>query len=192
MLALWGGFYSEWELGDKVTFDAVNRLILVNPGVTSIDIKQDVYSAWKRWKRAELSNAAVEPAMRTVGGDPTTNAQRLGDTYFLINNWKLVLNFATTGATGILYSDDYATPYWDADDNPLFPAEVTSIVNTIEVPTNVVDPNALDGLATTAEVAAVETKVDGVRAVVDTTDGKVDAVDTKVDAVPTNVWNYTQ
>lgn len=48
----------------------------------------DVYSDWKRWVVQE-DNAKYDAAFRYVGGDPTLSGQRLGITYFLINNWKL-------------------------------------------------------------------------------------------------------
>ena len=53
-----------WYLYHKVTFDAANKLILVNAGVTELDWKVDVYSAWKEWVglNAHTENAAVLPA----------------------------------------------------------------------------------------------------------------------------------
>ncbi len=46
---LWPNFESEWNLSDKVVFDTTNKLIIVNDGVTTLDIRADVWSAWVRW-----------------------------------------------------------------------------------------------------------------------------------------------
>lgn len=45
MLTTFFGFWDYWELRHKVTFDGVNKLIEVNPGVTSLDVQRDLYSA---------------------------------------------------------------------------------------------------------------------------------------------------
>lgn len=144
MLATWFGFYGDWELRDKVTFDGPNRLIIVNPGVTELSVKEDIYSAWKRWVKVGADNAGFLPAMRGIGGDPTIGVQRAGDIYFTINNWRLVVDLAQTAVTGILFSDDFNTAYYDPDLNAVFPAIVSSAVNAIETTTTVVDNAALD------------------------------------------------
>ena len=86
--SLYYGFWEYWELRHKVTFDGVNRLILINPGVTEIDVQTDIYSDWKEWVALE-NNLKYLPPMNTVGGEPTIAGQRLDVTYFLINGWKL-------------------------------------------------------------------------------------------------------
>lgn len=76
-------------MADKVTFDGVNRLIIVNQGVTALDVRIDIYSAWKRWVLA--GNANFAPAFSFVGGDPLGGG-RFAGTYFFLNNikgWKL-------------------------------------------------------------------------------------------------------
>lgn len=82
-----------WGLGHKVTFDAENKLILVNDGIITLDWKDDVYSAWKEWVQLNnhKENAAVLPAIRAVGGDDITSdgSRRVGSTFFLINGWRL-------------------------------------------------------------------------------------------------------
>jgi hypothetical protein len=77
-----------WQLYHKVTFDGVNRLILINPEVTSIDVQRDIYSSWKEWSRLE-TNLKYLKAIDTVGGEPTVGSERLDVTYFLINGWKI-------------------------------------------------------------------------------------------------------
>ena len=81
------GFWDYWELRHKVTFDGVNRLILINPGETGIDMQRDVYSAWKEWASI-YNNLRYYKPLDVIGGDPTTPGQFLDATYFLINDWK--------------------------------------------------------------------------------------------------------
>jgi len=84
------GWEDYWDLTlyHKVTFDGPNRLILINDGVTTIDIKTDLYSSWKHWL-LNRDNAKYIQAMRGVGGDPTIQGRFLGSTFFLENGWKI-------------------------------------------------------------------------------------------------------
>lgn len=93
MIVFWSYDWEYWNLYHKVTFDAENRLILVNDGVTELDWKVDVYSAWKEWMRLEnhYENPAVPPALRAIGGDDITSdgSRKVGTTFFLTNGWRL-------------------------------------------------------------------------------------------------------
>jgi len=90
------GHYDFWDrnqaLGyygpQKVTFDAPNRLILVNPQEISINVKRDIYSNWKEWARTR-DNSSWPIAISVIGGDPITSETFIGDTYFLENGWRL-------------------------------------------------------------------------------------------------------
>lgn len=89
-------FYYDWDywnLRHKVTFDGENKLILVNHGVTELDWKADVYSAWKEWVglSTHKQNAGYLNAMRVIGGDYITadGVRRVGATFFLTNGWRL-------------------------------------------------------------------------------------------------------
>lgn len=84
------GFWEPWLNPQKVTFDGDSKIIYVNFGETSVDVKIDVYSAWKEWvKDPEHFNSKYLPAMRSVGGDPTVGGQYLGATFFLTNGWRM-------------------------------------------------------------------------------------------------------
>ena len=122
-----------WTLYHKVTFDGANRIIYVNEGVTDLEIKSEVYSAWKEWASSTPDNATWPPAIRTIGGDPTVGSQKAGDIYFLQNNWKLYLDITKVRVTGSLFSDNFTTAYHDLQGNQIFPAEVASLVTTQEV-----------------------------------------------------------
>lgn len=90
----------------KVAFDGPNKRIIIHEGITNIDVKQDIYSNWKEWMQVR-DNAKYLPAIRTTGGDPVPGNQFTGDTYFLINDWQIVVN-QLVKVTGILYHDNPA------------------------------------------------------------------------------------
>lgn len=143
------GFWDLWTLYHKVTFDGENRIIRVNEGVTELDIKSDVYSDWKEWVKSMPDNAAWLPAIRTIGGDNTVAGQRAGDIYFLINNWKLYIDLTKVKVTGVLFSDNFDSAYFDNSGIIQFPAQVASLVTTAETTSN--SGGSGDG-ATAAEI----------------------------------------
>jgi len=133
MLAVNFSHWEAWELRHKVTFDPSQRLIFVNSGVTSIDVKVDVYSDWKEWARLH-ENLRFPPAIRAIGGDPTTGGQTAGDIYFLRNNWRLVVDLAHTQITGVLFSDNYDTPLLSMDLDKSYQSVVSSLVTGTQLP----------------------------------------------------------
>lgn len=108
------GFWDEWENSQRCTFSGAERIIYVNPGVTEIDVKRDIYSDWKEWVQADdICNAKWLPAVRTVGGDPISPLESLGDTYFLTNGWRIMPwegNYRLN-ITGNLYTDEGDSPF---------------------------------------------------------------------------------
>ena len=88
MISTFYGFWDEWELYHKVTFDGERKLILINRGELDINIEIDVYSSWKEWVRLR-DYAKFEQALRTVGGDPLVGDDSLGATFFLTNGWRM-------------------------------------------------------------------------------------------------------
>jgi hypothetical protein len=72
----------------KVTIDGANKLIIVDNAITSLDVQVDLYSDWKGWMKLS-DNSKFLPAMRTVGGDPTTGVKSVAPYFFLTNGWKL-------------------------------------------------------------------------------------------------------
>lgn len=140
-MIVWAAHGAEWALAEKVSFNGVTKRITVNAGVTALDIREDVYSAWVRWVERE-DNARFLLAMRQTGFDPIPGGFT-GATYFLRNGWKLEYDPQVVAIAGVLYSDDYATPYWSATDQPIYPAVVSSLVNSAVVTQNVVTGTAL-------------------------------------------------
>lgn len=129
-------YWDLWTLYHKVTFDGENRIIRVNEGVTELDIKSDVYSDWKEWVKSMPDNAGWLPAIRTIGGDNTVAGQRAGDIYFLINDWKLYIDLTKVKVTGVLFSDNFDSAYFDNNGIIQFPAQVASLVTTAETTSN--------------------------------------------------------
>jgi len=121
-------YWDLWTLYHKVTFDGENRIIRVNEGVTTLDIQTDIYSDWKEWVKSMPDNATWLPAIRSVGGDNTVEGQKAGDIYFLINDWKLYIDLTKVKVTGVLFSDDFDSAYFDNSGSIQFPALVSSLV----------------------------------------------------------------
>jgi hypothetical protein len=140
---LFNGNWAYWELRHKVTFDPVLRHIIVNPGVSEINIKTDVYSASKEWMKLD-KNSAFPQAIRATGSDPIPGGFT-GATFFLINGWKLVLDLTVVRVNGVLFSDDFETAFYSPAISPVFPATVSSLVNQTVTTQNVVtgDVNAV-------------------------------------------------
>jgi len=119
------GSWWQWEdyPGQKVVFDGPNKIIYVNEGVETLDVKTDLYSAWKEWKVNSLEAphpTAYLNAFTAVGGDPITNTQDLGTTYFLENGWRIQpfasKNSYTLTIEGNLYTREPGeTPFFFAE-----------------------------------------------------------------------------
>lgn len=122
---------------EKVIFDGETKTISVLPGVTTLDIRTDLYSAWVWWTSLR-DNSKFLYAIRYAGLDPIGIGTYTGDIYFLKNGWKLLLDLTKVKITGALYSDDFDSAYYDYNGNIQFPATVSALVNTISVPQNVV------------------------------------------------------
>lgn len=90
MLATYLGYWDTWDAGLKVTFDGPNKLILINPGVVSLDVKINIYSAWKLWMLFnEYNNLKYLHAFVGAGGDKISTTAELGSTFFLENGWRI-------------------------------------------------------------------------------------------------------
>lgn len=137
MLGYYGGYWGIWGNPQKVTFDGPNKIIMINVNETEIDVRVDLYSNWKEWM-AYQDNSKYLPAMRAVGGDPITDTQALGSTYFLINGWKILpwSGDYKLNITGNLYSDDGL--------DPILPTLEASNVSVNLKTSNLVDVQIVD------------------------------------------------
>lgn len=125
-MLLWNNWQQEWLLYHKVTFDGLNKLIIVNPGVTSIDVREDIYSAWVEWLTLEDYTKWL-PALRFTGGDPTVQGQSTGLVFFTINGWRIYVDHSVT-LVGSIFSDDFDSPLITATDTFIVSSVVSSLV----------------------------------------------------------------
>ena len=149
----------QWEdyPGQKVTFDSQNKIIFVNEGVTELSVKTDIYSGWKEWKvNAQESPhpTAYDRALTALGGDPITEDQKVGDTFFLENGWR-IQPFASKEAYVLTVNGNIYTR--ETGGNPFLFAEG---VSTSLVRSNIVDLVTIQSASvaiTSADIAAIAT-----------------------------------
>lgn len=72
------------------TFDGDNLVIILDSGITTVDVEADLYSEWKEWFLLS-NNSKYPPAFRTSGGDPLTPGIDAGAYFFLRNDlgWRI-------------------------------------------------------------------------------------------------------
>ena len=145
-------FWDYWELRHKVTFDGPNRLILVNEGVTDLDVQTDIYSDWKEWAQLETNLKYYTP-FSAIGGEPTVPGQKLDVTYFLINGWKIKpypgsYNLNIVGNIYDVNGGDIKVP---ADINPLYTNNITINLNTSNIVRQLSSEGSGSGGLTVAE-----------------------------------------
>jgi hypothetical protein len=129
-MTIWAAWQPTWLLYDKVSFDGTNKIIYVHPEVTALDIRADVYSSWIDW-HSQYQNSEFLLALRYTGLDPIGAGVFTGDSYFLINGWKLSVDLQKVRVSGVLFSDDYDTAYYTPTLVAQYPATVSSLVTTV-------------------------------------------------------------
>lgn len=130
-----------------VTFDGANRVIVVDFGTTSINLKT-LYSDWKEWAK-ENDNVKHAIAFSSIGGDQLATGLYLGSTFFLENGWKIRPHEAShvLVVDGNLYSRDGSSPFVQT----LGSHNVTIQTRT----SNLIDTVATAGSSPTDNAAAV-------------------------------------
>jgi hypothetical protein len=129
LLSLWTGFAEDWELQHRVTFDGINRLIIISENAPEVSVKTDVYSDWKEWASLR-DNAKFLPAMRVSGGDPVGSGAYTGDIYFLVNDWKILVDHSCV-IDGVIYSDDFPSPFIQSDGTNIVTNKVSTLVSVV-------------------------------------------------------------
>src|SRR3989304_1070093 len=124
-----------WPLNHKVVFDGVNRQIIINQGVSAVNVKFDIYSDWKEWSLLR-DHLKFLPAIRVIGGDPTDiiNGKYAGDIYFLMNGWQIVIPHGVA-VYGVIYHDDPIQPFLVLDGGGVRSTE-SNLVQTVRSTTN--------------------------------------------------------
>jgi len=177
-------FWSDYDpsnglLGNqKVTFDGPNKIIIVNEGVTELDFRVDVYSAWKEWILDPTQiNAKWEEAVSAVGGDPLPGNRLLGTSYFLENGWRMRTwegdhELTVTGNAFTREGDSLFVP-------TLNPWTITINLNTSTIVETILPETSLTAGDISSIAAAVWAE-------------QISGTDTAVDlllAIPDNVWD---
>ena len=77
-------------MSDKVFFDGINKLIIVQQGITEIDFQRDIFSGWKDWFLEDTNSRFLMALITTGGTDSVTipNGEK-GISYFLDHGWKI-------------------------------------------------------------------------------------------------------
>lgn len=122
-------FWTYWNLYHRVTFDGINKLIYINEGETLINVEIDLYSDWKEWTLIE-QNSGFLPAMRNVGGDPLPGGDKLGNTFFLTNGWRIVMDHGVN-FVGNLYTDEGDSPFITQAGVQLSTSTISNLVQKI-------------------------------------------------------------
>ena len=156
------GSWWNWETAaaggypnQKVAFDGATRTIYVAEGVTELDVKIDLYSAWKEWVYAATeapSPIVWAKAFTAVGGDPITDNRDLGVTYFLENGWRIQ---PTPNGTSYTLTIDGNLYTREAGETPF---RFANGVSVSLVRSNIVDLITVEALAvaiTPADVTAI-------------------------------------
>ena len=126
------GFHWElWELQHKAIFDGLNKTITIGPETSVIDVKVDIYSAWKQWAMA-AENMKWAAALRSTGGDPIPG-RFLGATFFLINGWRIILDHGVD-FTGNLYTEEGDSVFIALENQQVSTATVSNLVDLVEIP----------------------------------------------------------
>lgn len=120
----------------KVTFDGPNKLILVDTGITELDVKEDLYTAWKDWAATD-DNVKFAQAISAIGGDPISGVVLLGSTFFLENGWRIrpYSGNHTLTVSGNLYTREGVSPF-------------VSALGTYNVMVNMARSNLIDTVST--------------------------------------------
>jgi len=140
----------------KVSFSAFEKLIYVNEGVTELDVKIDIYSAWKEWvlNSPEFPYASSsEEAISAIGGEPLNDTLNVGSTFFLENGWR-IQPFASKTPYILTVNGNIYTR--EAGGNPFLFAEGVSVNLTRS---NLVDQLVANASVTEADYAAIASRV---------------------------------
>jgi hypothetical protein len=123
------------------TFDGVAKQITVSDfnNFDTVDVQKDIYSAWKRWFVLS-DNAKYLQAFRPIGGDATGGTQTAPPYFFLMNNWKVVVDgIQNLGFNTNLYCEEASNistnPFLIINGGSVLSKTSDAPVNTIEVST---------------------------------------------------------
>ena len=190
-----------WELYHKITVDYINKIIFVNPDVTTFDVKVDLYSDLKEvWKlpAPDYKFRNFKPPIRVIGGDNTIAGQKAGDIYFMKEGWRVVYDPTKVEVSGVLFSDNFDTPWLYTENmQPVYPALVSSLVTGVDIEAVTAPSATTVASAVRTELNTELTRIDVATSTrasqtsVDAVQTTVDSIETKVDAVIVTLGNMS-
>lgn len=148
----------------KASFDGLNRIIEILPGVTEVNVASDIYSRYMDWYRTDEGSKWI-PAFDTSGGDPL---DLIGESFspqyfFLKNGWRVSIatgeivhfkyNLFTFNSDGIIFNltnSSSPIPYVD---------KVPVVVKT--------ESGSTDLTAVNAKLDALQTSITAIKAATD-------------------------
>ena len=140
----------------KVAFDGYNKIIYVAEGVRTLDVKEDIYSAWKEWVLGSVEEPAASSwpdAISAIGGEPLNDTLNVGSTFFLENGWRIQPVATKTPYILTVNGNIYTR---EAGGNPFLFAEGVSVNLTRS---NIVDQLVASSTLTEADKTAIAEKV---------------------------------
>jgi hypothetical protein len=146
-----GGFPNQ-----KVAFSAFEKIIYVNEGVRELDVKIDIYSAWKEWYLSSPEYpyaSASKTAISAIGGEPLNDTLNVGSTFFLENGWR-IQPFPETQAYLLTVNGNLYTR--EVGENPFLFASGANIIITRS---NLVDQLVASSTITAADIALIASNV---------------------------------
>lgn len=181
-----------WQLNHKVYFDPITRLITVYEETTALDVQIDLYSDMKEWMGLlSRDNRKYNPPIRVIGGDDTVSGQKAGDIYFMQYGWRIVYDPTKVSVTGVLFSDDFDTPWLYSETlEPVYPAQVSSLVTGLDLTASTAPTAEENATATRTELTPELSNMDATvssRA----TQISVDSVQADTDAIQITLSNMS-
>jgi hypothetical protein len=135
-------------MANKLTVDLVNKLLIIDAGVTELDAQVDLYSDLKEdWIANAIGEASFTFPMTTTGGDPISATLNVGAYYFLRTDlgWRIrpAEEDHTLTVTGNLYSFD--------PDLPLFVPTLGNFTVAIQLEKSSLTQTSVSGSGVTAQ-----------------------------------------
>ncbi len=125
-----------------VTFNGITKQIAVTgyADYAVVDVEKELYSAWKRWTVA-TNNAKYLQAFRPIGGDATGGTQTAPPYFFLMNNWKILVD----GIEGLGFNTNlYCEEASNTNTNPFIVINNGSVISkTSDAPVNTIEVSTI-------------------------------------------------
>ncbi len=129
-------------MAQKLSYDTNNKLLILNPGVTEIDVVADIYSDAKEdWLADPLLNRFRFPLL-AIGGQSIGGGQKISPYIILRYGWRIRPHEAdhTLTVVGNLITDDESSPFVSVLGN--YQVTVKSILSSSSLTTGVAITNS--------------------------------------------------